>query len=106
METIFARELDLYRDSRMYTLIDVRTRKDYMQRHIIGALNYPYQEIDENFPNLPYGKTYIIYCDKGSVSLETAREFERRGYDVRSVIGGIRAYRGRYMTGENMNGSH
>lgn len=98
METIFARELDLYRDSRKYTIIDVRTREDYAKQHISGAKNYPYQEIEDNFPNLPFDQEYILYCDKGAVSLEAARELERRGYHARSVIGGIKAYRGKYLT--------
>jgi rhodanese-related sulfurtransferase len=98
METIFARELDLYRDSEKYTIIDVRTRGEYAKRHIKGAKNYPYQEIEDNFPNLPFDQEYILYCDKGAVSLEAARELERRGYHARSVIGGIKAYRGKYLT--------
>ncbi len=98
MDTIFAGELDLYRNNKAYTIIDVRARADYAKAHISGAINYPYNEMEEVFPNLPHNMTYIIYCDKGSVSVDAAREFARRGYRAKSVIGGIKAYRGKYLT--------
>ena len=42
-------------------------------------------------------KKCLFYCDRGGASMAAAREFVRRGYKTRSVIGGFAAYRGRNL---------
>ena len=42
-------------------------------------------------------KRQVFYCDRGGASMAAAREFVRRGYRTRSVIGGFTAYRGRNL---------
>ena len=39
----------------------------------------------------------ILYCDRGGLSLQAARELKEHGYRAISVVGGIQAYRGRYL---------
>ena len=94
MDTIFASELDYYRDKNNYVIIDVREKSDYDTSHLKGAINIPFDEIENKFPRLDFTKTYILYRDKGTISLNIARDFEHRGYHAKSVIGGIAAYRG------------
>ena len=96
VETISAKMLDYYVDRRDALIIDLREREAYAHSHVKGAVNMPYAEIDEHttFPN---GKTLVLYCDRGGASMAVAREFVRRGYRTRSVIGGFTAYRGRNL---------
>ena len=39
----------------------------------------------------------ILYCDRGGLSMQAARELQEQGYRAISVVGGIQAYRGRYL---------
>ena len=96
VETISAKMLDYYVDRRDALIIDLREREAYAHSHVKGAVNMPYAEIDEHttFSN---GKTLVLYCDRGGASMAAAREFVRRGYRTRSVIGGFTAYRGRNL---------
>ncbi|MDO5573439.1 MAG: rhodanese-like domain-containing protein [bacterium] len=94
MDTIFAGELDNYRDNEHYIIVDVRDPSDYNTAHLKGAVNLPSDEIENKFPPLDPDKIYILYCDKGTVSLTIARDFEHRGFHAMSVIGGIASYRG------------
>ena len=75
IETISARMLDYY---------------------VRGAVNIPYETL-ENRKDLPMNKILVFYCDRGGASMAAAREFVRRGYRTRSVIGGFTAYRGRNL---------
>ena len=39
----------------------------------------------------------VLYCDRGGLSMQAARELEEHGYRAISVVGGIQAYNGRYL---------
>ena len=43
------------------------------------------------------GKILVLYCDRGGASLLAARVLARNGYETRTVIGGMNAYRGRNL---------
>ncbi|MCD7956996.1 MAG: rhodanese-like domain-containing protein [Lachnospiraceae bacterium] len=99
METISAKELDWYIGRRGYLLIDLRTREEFMKEHIRGAVNAPDGEKGEMHTCLDghIGDTLILYCDRGAKSLSVARELEEKGWRTKSVVGGLRAYRGRNL---------
>ena len=78
IETISARMLDYYVGRNDALIIDLREEKAYAESHVRGAVNIPYETL-ENRKDLPM------------------REFVRRGYRTRSVIGGFTAYRGRNL---------
>ena len=77
IETISARMLDYYVGRNDALIIDLREEKAYAESHVRGAVNIPYETL-ENRKDLPI-------------------EFVRRGYRTRSVIGGFTAYRGRNL---------
>ena len=58
--------------------------------------NVPYGELENGYA-FPKEKMLVFYCDRGGASMAAAREFVRRGYKTRSVIGGFEAYRGRNL---------
>ena len=82
IETISARMLDYYVGRNDALIIDLREEKAYAESHVRGAVNIPYETLENR---------------KGGASMAAAREFVRRGYRTRSVIGGFTAYRGRNL---------
>lgn len=96
LETISPKMLDYYVDSKRAFIIDLRTEEEYAKGHIRNAHLIPYT--GGRFPYIP-PKQYeiVLYCERGSLSLLAARELAREGYRVRSVIGGIHAYKGRNL---------
>ena len=98
METISAREIDRYIFDRNYLLVDVRQPVDYRRMHVRGAVCIPYETLKARIRGL--GSTIpILYCERGGLSMQAARELEEEGYRALSVVGGIRAYRGKYLEG-------
>lgn len=96
METISAREIDRYIYDKSYLLVDVRKPSEYRKLHIKGAVCIPYEYLLKRMRGL--GNTIpILYCDRGNLSMQAARELEAHGYRAISVVGGIQAYRGRYL---------
>lgn len=96
LETISPKMLDYYVDNKKAFIIDLRKTADFARGHIKGAVSVPYE--GGRFPyQPPRDKDIILYCERGSISLIAARELVRDGYRVRSVIGGIHAYRGKNL---------
>ena len=89
LETIPAKELDQYVHDLRVLIVDLRIEEEY----IAGALNVPPQEFELLRPGKD--RLLILYCDRGGFSLEAARRMDEKGYQVKSVVGGYRAYRGR-----------
>ena len=96
IETISAKMLDYYVGRTDALIIDLRDEEAYAGSHVTGAVSIPYKEL-ENRNDLPVNKTLVFYCDRGGASMAAAKEFVRRGYRTRSVIGGFAAYRGRNL---------
>ena len=86
IETISARMLDYYVGRNDALIIDLREEKAYAESHVRGAVNIPYETL-ENRKDLPMNKILVFYCDRGGASMAAAREFVRRGYRTRSVYG-------------------
>ena len=92
-------------------LLDLRNREDYTHSHIPGAMCLPYEELQQHIPALRkwseqckkrYGRAVIIvYCDRGNTSLRAARDLYNQGFYVKNVYGGISAYRGPRVNGNN-----
>ena len=98
VETISAKMLDYYVGRRDAFLIDLRGRGEYRSGHIQGAVNLPYEEFEKMQEyTFPKNKVLILYCERGGASLAAARLLARKGYQTRTVIGGMKAYRGRNL---------
>lgn len=100
-QAIPAKDIDQYVHRNDALIIDVRLPEDYREEHILGAVNYSYEEFDrEDFEDrlkLPHNKILVLYCERGSTSLLIARELSKRGYRVLSAAGGLLSYRGNYL---------
>ncbi|MCD7737404.1 MAG: rhodanese-like domain-containing protein [Lachnospiraceae bacterium] len=93
MEAIPAKMLDQYVERRGYRIIDLRSYEEYLRGHIRGALSAPEGKPDTQL-NGHKKDILILYCDRGARSMSVARELERKGWRTKTVVGGLRAYRG------------
>ncbi len=74
-----------------HVLLDVRTKEEYEQRHIPGALLLPNEEIGTQPPALLPDKdaTILLYCRSGRRSKEAAEKLVAMGYTQVFDFGGI-----------------
>lgn len=97
-DLISTSELERYLDEgQNMLLVDLRSRDAFCRGHIRGAVNIPYDELDEHLPELRSDQMIVLYCYHGSHSIVAARDLALMGYRVTNVYGGILAYRGKYF---------
>lgn len=96
IETISAKEIDRYIYDQEYLIIDVRQPSEYRKLHIRGAVCIPQEYLLQRMKGIG-DSVPILYCDRGGLSMQAARELQEHGYRAISVVGGIQAYRGRYL---------
>lgn len=75
-------------------LLDVRPSEYYQEYHIPGAVNIPYDEIENGNYYLPDEYSYLIYCEHGTQSMTAGRILEEERFQTMPVIGGMAAYYG------------
>ena len=100
LEVIAADRIDSWAGKPGVVLIDLRTEEEFRKGHIQGAVNLPYEELEEG-RRPSRGKILVLYCERGAASLAMGRELAKEGYQVKSVAGGLRAYRGSLLTRRN-----
>lgn len=93
-ETIRTNDIIKYIGKPNVLIIDLRDKKEYDSGHIPTSINIPYEELDEKKKYLSRNNLLIFYCDRGNISLLAARDLMKDGYNIKSLYGGIRAYRG------------
>ena len=92
------REFDRWlEDGRIRFLVDVREPWMYENDRILGSVNIPYEEIEQNIDRIPREGMTVFYCDRGAKSLAVCRELWRMGYEVADLAGGMLNYRGKYV---------
>lgn len=90
-----AGELDKIVNNGDYVIVDVRDAGEYQKRHICGAVNIPMNRIRQT--DFDKSKIIVLYCEHGGNSMIAARELARRGFPVRTVVGGMKAYSGSFI---------
>ena len=73
-------------------IIDLRDYDEYVSGHIEGAIHLPYDKLQDQ-GMFPMDMVLLLYCDRGAASLSAARELSQQGYQVKTLAGGMRAYR-------------
>ena len=95
--TISVQQLEYLLDGeRTFTLLDVREQREYEAGHLLGAVNLPYERLDEVEAEIPKDRPVVIYCAYGGQSLLAARKLAGCGYDAVNALGGLHDYRGQY----------
>ncbi len=90
-QLVSAKEVERYAFKNEYVIIDIRSAKEFRERHIKGAVCIPYERLLTQAPLLKK-RTLILYCERGGLSLKAANELNELGYQAKSVVGGIEAY--------------
>lgn len=93
IDTVSPQELDSYIGRTDAIIIDLREKEAYEESHLKTAVNIPYDNIQE-CRKFSRKKLLVLYCERGSASLFAARELMKMGFQVKSVVGGIRCYQG------------
>ncbi|HJL14283.1 MAG TPA: rhodanese-like domain-containing protein [Sandaracinaceae bacterium LLY-WYZ-13_1] len=76
-------------------LVDVRSRLEYLVRHVDGARNIPVAELPRRADELGDPETpIVVYCLSGHRSAEAARILEDAGFERVYDAGSIFAYGG------------
>ncbi|SCI67698.1 Thiosulfate sulfurtransferase PspE precursor [uncultured Roseburia sp.] len=88
-----AKELDYYKNEKGGILIDLRGAGEYRKDHIPGAVNVPYDTLERFAAVSDKRQLYLLYCDRGIMSLKAARRLAREGYQICALAGGLKAYR-------------
>lgn len=94
-ETIRTNEITKYIGRPNVLIIDLRDREDYLKGHIPSAVNIPYDKLEDEKKNINRNNILILYCDRGHISLLAARDLMKYGYQIKSLYGGISAYKGK-----------
>lgn len=66
-------------------LLDVRTREEFADGHVEGALNIPVQELSARLHELRKGQNVVVYCRSGGRSASAAQILRTRGHDVLDI---------------------
>jgi hydroxyacylglutathione hydrolase len=77
---ISAQDLEL-RYSEQPIVIDVRKKSEFDSEHIIGAINVPLNQLNENLSNIPKDKEFILHCAGGYRSMIAASILKSRAYN-------------------------
>lgn len=67
-----------------YVIIDVRTKEEYDESHVINSLNIPYDEIDAKI-DIDKDKIIFVYCKSGrrsSIAYDTLKSLGYTVYDL------------------------
>ncbi len=64
-----------------YIIVDVRTAEEYKEEHVIGAVNIPFDKINENI-ELDKEKTIIVYCQESCESNAVCTALRELGYEA------------------------
>jgi phage shock protein E len=86
-------------DKRPFLLLDVRTKEEYLEDHIPGAVNLPYDEIDKNKPDSPKDKLIIVYCRSGRRSAIAAEALKGLGFTDIADFGAVSRWKGSLVKG-------
>ena len=81
----------LLSDDNNVTLLDVRTIREYEEKHLKNAINIPVQTLSSSLNRLQVvkNKRIVVYCRSGSRSIKASRILEKNGFTPLNVEGGI-----------------
>ena len=71
-------------------LVDVRTRSEFGERHLPGALNLPVQDLEGRLGELgAKDQPIVLYCRSGQRSARAARILKAAGFTAVHDLGSI-----------------
>lgn len=91
-ELIKCKDAPAYLRRRDTFFADLREPEQYMEYHLPGAMNFPYEQMETWEHRLPRGRKIVFYCEHGNLSLMAAKRLSRHGYQVAALIGGVTCF--------------
>ena len=74
-------------------IIDIRSKKLYMDGHIPNAVNIdPYLLVDNPEKYIDLYERYYIYCETGHGSEKLCQMLNKKGYEVINIDGGFNSW--------------
>jgi len=76
-------------------IIDLRPQEDFRKNHIQGAINIPFEELQNSLNQIPRNHEVILVCYHGASSVSAAEFLDSRGYQNLAVLeGGMEGWEG------------
>lgn len=75
-----------------YKIIDVRSKNEYRENHLIGSINIPLSDIKQKIWEIEPNKNrkILLYCQSGLRSKKAIKILEKLGYNnLYNLSGGI-----------------
>lgn len=85
IEEITFREVNTLLEEKNVQALDVRSRLEYDEGHVPGALNIAHTRLAARLDELDHEKTYLVYCRSGARSAVASAFLKHHGIDVRYV---------------------
>ncbi|GEK09545.1 rhodanese-like domain-containing protein [Pseudoalteromonas peptidolytica] len=82
-----------------FTIIDVRSAAEFSDGHIKGAINIPFDEIDQHQEALSKlrGDTLVVYCRSGRRAGIFIKELLPKGYKLKHLEGDMQKWQASSM---------
>jgi phage shock protein E len=87
-------------DKRKFLLLDVRTEEEYLEGHIPGAVNLPYDDIGKGKPDFPKDELVIVYCRSGRRSAIAAEALKALGFSEIADFGAVSRWKDPLVKGK------
>jgi len=80
-------------------IVDVRTKSEYEEGHIPGAVLIPNESINDRKPELlpDVNQVILVYCRSGNRSKQAAQKLANMGYKKVYEFGGINTWNGKIV---------
>ncbi|WP_038056105.1 rhodanese-like domain-containing protein [Thermus amyloliquefaciens] len=75
-------------------ILDVREPSEFKDGRIPGAVNIPIRDLPKRLGEIPKGKPIIVYCGIGHRGAMALVFLRGQGYNVKSILGGYKAWTG------------
>ena len=70
--------------NKKYKIIDLRSRSEYLTKHINGAINIPYDDLLNNYRKyLNKNEFYYLYCNTNKLSRRMSTILNYLGYSTK-----------------------
>lgn len=81
-EITYKKLVELMNKNKDAILIDVRSKQEFEEEHLDGAINIPLYDLEQNIAKLPDKQCMmIIYCRSGHRSRQAKEKLEKIGYE-------------------------
>ncbi|MEZ0320581.1 MAG: rhodanese-like domain-containing protein [Thermus sp.] len=75
-------------------ILDVREPAEFKDGRIPGAVNIPIRDLPKRLGDIPKGRPIIVYCGIGHRGAMALVFLRGQGYNVKSILGGYKAWTG------------